>query len=105
MIIISAAVFLFEKQDYGGVISAPFFQDTAVSRRYRRVYFYFSCPAKQSILKKSIVSLMGHSAHESELPIQAVCSEYSYSPNAHAAFCCKGVCCNSPLPGRKGVIT
>ena len=29
----------------GGVLKSPFFKDTAVSRRYRRVFFYLLQPA------------------------------------------------------------
>ena len=40
--IFQAAVFLFEKVEYGGVISAPFFKDTAVSEEVSPCPFYFS---------------------------------------------------------------
>ena len=37
--IFQAAVFRFENWNTGGVLKSPFFEDTAVSGRYRRVHF------------------------------------------------------------------
>lgn len=41
--------------------------------------------------------------HELFLNSSLVCLNNSYYPNACIASCCMGVCCNSPLLGRKGV--
>ena len=58
---------------------------------------------------------MGFYAYEYELSNHLVCLNNSYYwnrsanpiimyyPNAHVALCFMGVCCNSPLLGRKGV--
>lgn len=57
----------------------------------------------------------GYYVFEDELSIHLVCLNNSYYwnhsanpiivyyPNAHVALCFMGVCCNSPLPGKKGV--
>ena len=38
---IKAAVFFLKNKNTGGVLKSPFFKDTAVSGRYRRVLFLF----------------------------------------------------------------
>lgn len=44
------------------------------------------------------------SVHEYELSIHHIHFYKSYYSNAYVALCCMGVCCNSPLLGRKGVM-
>ena len=46
---------------------------------------------------------MGFFAHKDEHTYHLVYSNNLYYPNAHAALCYMGVCCNIPLLGRKGV--
>ena len=45
-----------------------------------------------------------YSAQEYELSTHLVCHNNSCSSNAHAVLLCVGVCCNSPLLRRKGVM-
>ncbi len=56
-----------------------------------------------SIIKKSLFPAMGFCGYEDEHTNHTDCLNNSYYPNAYAALCCMGVCCNSPLLGRKGV--
>lgn len=54
--------------------------------------------------KKSCLSnRTGFYGYQYELSTHLVCFNNSYYPNAHVVLCCMGVCCNSPLLGRKGV--
>jgi len=55
------------------------------------------------LIKKSLTAAGYLSTHEYELSAHLVCFNNSYYLNAHVALCCMGVCCNSPLLGRKGV--
>ena len=45
-----------------------------------------------------------YSDYEDEYTYHLVCLNNSYYSNAHAVLSRMGVCCNSPLPGRKGVM-
>ncbi len=60
-----------------------------------------SVRGKQS--KKILSNRTEFYGYQYELSIHLVCFNNSYYPNVHAALCCVGVCCNSPLLGRKGV--
>ena len=56
-----------------------------------------------SIIKKSLFPAMGFCGYEDEHTNHTDCLNNSYYPNAYAALCFMGGCCNSPLLGRKGV--
>ena len=45
-----------------------------------------------------------YSDYEDEHTYHLVCLNNSYYSNAHAVLSRMGVCCNSPLLGRKGVM-
>ena len=71
---------------------------------------------KYNLLKKIQYKALYPSARQYELSIHLVCLNNSYYwngfrnliimyyPNTHVALCRMGVCCNSPLLGRKGVM-
>ena len=54
------------------------------------------------LIKKSTTAARYLSTYEYELSDHLACFNNSYYSNAHAALCYMGVCCNSPLLGRKG---
>ncbi len=70
---------------------------------YRRVIFISAKSDKLFSVKKTQCSFRGYTTHEYELSNHLVCLDNSYYSNAYAALCCMGICCNSPLLGRKGV--
>ena len=41
---VTKSIFFLKKENTGGVLKSPFFKDTAVSGRYRRVLFPFPSP-------------------------------------------------------------
>lgn len=53
--------------------------------------------------KKILFGKTGYSAYEYEYTYHLIGIKSSYYPNTCTALCCMGVCCNSPLLGRKGV--
>lgn len=71
--------------------------------RYRRVFFMFLSFAYQQLVKKRPFLSMEYCGSVDELLIHLICCDSSYCSNAYVVFYRIGVCCNSPLLGRKGV--
>ena len=80
---------------------AIIFIDMAVSRRYHYVLFLYCWHS--SIIKKSLLHTTGYSGYQYEHTYQHICLNNSYYQTPMWFCDCMGVCCNSPLLGRKGV--
>lgn len=71
---------------------------------FGRRFYYATCHYANIIelVKKSLTNTMEISAYEYELSMHYIHLYKSYYSNAYVVLCCMGVCCNSPLLGRKG---
>lgn len=72
-----------------------------MQRRYRHVLFPYS--QFYSTVKKSPFHTTGFYDHKDEHTNHYICLNNSYYQTPMQFYACMGVCCNSPLLGRKGV--
>lgn len=65
-------------------------------------FFYYQYISGYKIPLKILFYATGNSAYEYEYTYHLLCLNNSYYADICAALCGIGVCCNSPLLGRKG---